>query len=114
MNYAKIGLLYISDICYSSPETEEFSTDSSWIALKSNDEHISKFYQHEGIYDEFLLDELWIYGCDSDLNSCYFSTTPDSVVPHTRGLYVRPVFYTTNNIKIISGNSEINNPFIIE
>lgn len=126
---AKIGLLYLSDVCYSSSNSPSgiyygspiyFKTDIfSWMPLKYNDSYLEMFPQSSinNKYEEFLIDRyddyfaIWTYACQQETtnNSCYFG-----VEEVNKKLFVRPVFYTISDIKIIGGTGKMEDPFLIK
>ena len=113
---AKIGLISITDFCNSFSSFDKCfrsfiglkvgdtsMLQTNWMSLSSNDQKVGYEWTNN-YYGYFSLNGLHIAWYVSNVSCIYTGDMPMNG-------YLRPVFYLSNNVRIIDGNGSLENPF---
>jgi len=122
---AKIGLMYASDyllslgsvvLNYYNVSSSESSLKTGWMHISNNDSSTLSTSKIEppSAYEWTMTRLGNYYGNYYDAFSVYPSGAVDGYFGVDSVVSIRPVFYLTENIKIISGKGSLTDPFIIE
>ena len=100
----EIGLMYISDYMYAASPNGWTTSGNEYNTVKGNN------WLYMG------MDEWAITPCYDSTDSVFFVISTgyvENTVVYNGNLDVRPVFYLNSNVKLMSGNGSIDNPYRI-